>query len=56
MDFKISKFVGETNIERNVSLQKQYDGLKKGSRDARQLAGALRMSKGGAPWMDISQQ
>ena len=44
------------NSERNQSLQRQWDGLKKGARDARQLAGAYRMSRGGAPWMDISQQ
>ena len=34
---------------RNTSLQKQLDILKKGSKDARQLAGAYRMSHGGAP-------
>ena len=37
--------------ERRVTKQKQLDQVKKGARDARQLAGALRMSKGGAPWM-----
>ena len=34
---------------RYVTTQKSIDALKKSSRDARQLAGAYRMSRGGAP-------
>ena len=34
---------------RFVTTQKSIDALKKSSRDARQLAGAYRMSRGGAP-------
>ena len=36
---------------RNSSLQKQLDSLRKSSRDARQVAGAFRMSRGGAPYL-----
>jgi len=42
-------------LERNNAFQKQLDQLKKGSINARQLAGTIRMSQGGAPWMDITQ-
>jgi len=47
------KVTSENNRERNIALQKQLDILKKGSKDARQLAGAYRMSHGGAPSRDI---
>ena len=47
----ILKQIADNNEERNAAKQKQLDQVKKGTRDARQLAGAYRMSKGGAPWM-----